>query len=156
MSEHSTDIEQILRQAIGFERDAHDFYIEAATMAKLEHVKETLNDLAREEVKHQQNLEDLLAGNSEAIIGTRKSEQTRDLKLAEYLVAPPLGEDATFQDVLIVAMKREQSSNEFYSTMSRIAADQSAVRLFDYLAQEELIHKGKVEALYDEVIYRDF
>ena len=53
-------------------------------------------------------------------------------------------------------MKREQSSNEFYSTMARLAQDESAAQLFDYLAQEELVHKGKVEALYDEVVYRDF
>jgi rubrerythrin len=156
MSEQSTEIEQILRQAIGFERDAHDFYIKAMAMVKLDHVKQTLSDLAKEEIKHQQNLQVLLSGNTEVIIGLRSPGQIRDLKLAEYLVAPPLAEDATFQDVLIVAMKREQSSNEFYGTMARIATDESAIRLFEYLAQEELMHKSKVEALYDEVIYRDF
>lgn len=156
MSEHSTDIAHILRQAIGFEQDAYDFYTKAVTMVKLDHVKQTLSDLAKEEVKHKQNLQDLLSGNTEAIISVRKRDQIRDLKLAEYLVAPPLGEDATFQDVLIVAMKREQSSNEFYSTMARIVDDQSAAKLFDYLAQEELVHKNKVEALYDQVVYRDF
>jgi rubrerythrin len=156
MSQQSTDIEQILRQAIGFEQDAYDFYTKAVAMVKLDHVRQTLSDLAKEEIKHKQNLQDLLSGNVEAILSVRKPQQIRDLKLAEYLVAPPLGEDATFQDVLIVAMKREQSSNEFYSTMARLAQDESAAQLFDYLAQEELAHKGKVEALYDEVVYRDF
>jgi rubrerythrin len=152
----STSIEQTLRQAIQFEEDAYSFYLSAVDMAKLPHVKKTLKELADEEVKHKEKLQGLLEGNAEVIIAVQKREQIQDLKLAEYLVAPTLDENASFQDVLIVAMKREKSSYEFYSTMAKIAVEESAQNLFDFLAQEELVHKNKVETLYDQVVYKDF
>jgi rubrerythrin len=89
------------------------------------------------------------------LISAKKRGQIQDLKLAEYLVSPTLGADATFQDVLVVAMHREKSSHEFYSTMATLADDATAKELFEFLAQEELLHKNKVESLYDEVIYQD-
>ncbi len=39
--------------------------------------------------------------------------------------------------------------------MALIAGDEDARGLFEFLAQEELVHKNKVETLYDEVIYQD-
>jgi rubrerythrin len=57
--------------------------------------------------------------------------------------------------VLIVAMHREKSSHEFYSTMAEIAEEEASRSLFGFLAQEELAHKNKVESLYDEVVYQD-
>jgi rubrerythrin len=156
MSEGNTVIGGILRQAIQFEQEAYDFYIGAIDMVKQPHVRTALKDLAAEEVKHKVQLQDLLAGDSESLIAVRKRGQIEDLKLAEYLVAPALGENASFQDVLIVAMQREKSSHEFYSTMAELTEEESARGLFEFLAQEELMHKNKVETLYDEVVYQDF
>ena len=154
MSEQSATIEQILEQAIRFEEQAYDFYVGAIDMVKQPHIKDTLKDLAAEEVKHKEKLQALVEENAEALIAVSR-QKVQDLKLAEYLVAPPLGVDATFQDVLVVAMHREKSSHEFYSTMATIADDESTKKLFAFLAQEELVHKNKVETLYDEVVYQD-
>jgi rubrerythrin len=155
MSERKQEIQQILKRAIQFEEQARDFYLGAAEMVKQPHIQDVLRDLAKEEIKHKERLETLLAGNTEALVAVQKRGQIQDLKLAEYLVAPPLDEDASFQDVLVAAMHREKSSHEFYSTMATIA-DQPATRdLFDFLAREELAHKNKVETLYDEVVYQD-
>jgi rubrerythrin len=155
MSEQSATIEEILEQAIQFEVEAHDFYMGSVDMVKQPHIKQAMKDMAAEEVKHRERLQALLAGDTTALISVQKRGQVADLKLAEYLVAPTLGPDATFQDVLVVAMQREKSSNEFYSTMSLIAGDEDAKALFEFLAQEELVHKNKVETLYDEVVYQD-
>ena len=154
MSEQNATIEEILEQAIQFEEQAYDFYVGAIDMVKQPHIKDTLKDLAVEEVKHKEKLQALVEENAEALIAVSR-QKVQDLKLAEYLVAPPLGVDATFQDVLVVAMQREKSSNEFYSTMASIAGDEDAKALFEFLAQEELGHKNKVETLYDEVVYQD-
>jgi rubrerythrin len=154
MSEASATIEQILEQAIRFEEQAYDFYVGAIDMVKQPHIKDTLKELAAEEIKHKEKLQALVEGDTEALIGVSR-QKVQDLKLAEYLVAPSLGEDATFQDVLVVAMHREKSSHGFYSTMATIADDESTKKLFAFLAQEELVHKNKVETLYDEVVYQD-
>jgi rubrerythrin len=155
MSEADATIKEILEQAIQFEVEAYDFYVGALDLVKQPHIKATIKDLAAEEVKHKERLQTLVAGDTTALVATQKRGQIQDLKLAEYLVAPPLGPEATFQDVLVVAMHREKSSNEFYSTMASIAGDEEAKSLFEFLAQEELLHKSKVESLYDEIVYQD-
>jgi rubrerythrin len=155
MAAQDSAIEQILRQAIRFEEDAYNFYTGAVEMVERPHIRQALVDMAAEEVKHKKQLQDLLAGDTTKIVSLRKQGQIQDLKLAEYLVPRPLEAGASLQDVLIVAMHREKSSNEFYSTMAEVADDGSAKSLFEFLAQEELVHKNKVETLYDEVVYQD-
>ena len=155
MPDKDTSIEQILRKAIQFEETAFEFYTGAVDMVQQPHIKSVLKDLAGEEVKHKERLQHLLEGDVQAIVAVQKRDQIQDLKLAEYLVPQPLGPDASFQDVLIVAMHREKSSNEFYSTMASISEGDTR-DLFEFLAQEELGHKNKVEKLYDEVVYQEF
>jgi rubrerythrin len=156
MPDKDTKIEQILRKAIQFEEAAFEFYTSAVEMVQQPHIKSVLQDLAAEEVKHKERLQKLLEGNVQAIVAVRKRDQIQDLKLAEYLVSQPLGPDATFQDVLIVAMHREKSSNEFYSVMASIAEEGETKDLFAFLAQEELGHKNRIEKLYDEFVYQEF
>jgi rubrerythrin len=40
--------------------------------------------------------------------------------------------------------------------MAGIASSEAAKGLFQFLAQEELGHKNKVEVLYDDIIYKEF
>jgi rubrerythrin len=155
MAERATAIEQILRQAIRFEENAYDFYTGAVETVERPHIRQVLLDMAAEEVKHKDRLQALLEGDTARIIAVRRQKQIEDLKLAEYLVPRQLEAGAGLQDVLIVAMHREKSSNEFYTTMASIAEDDAAKSLFSFLAQEELGHKNKIETLYDEVVYQD-
>jgi rubrerythrin len=148
-------IEQILEQAIRFEEDAHNFYTGALEMVDRPHIRAAVQDMAAEEAKHKEQLQALLAGDTSRLISAGKRGQVEDLKLAEYLVPRPLDPKASLQDVLIVAMHREKSSHEFYSTMAEIAEEENSRALFSFLAQEELVHKNKVESLYDEVVYQD-
>ncbi|MDH4135308.1 MAG: ferritin family protein [Anaerolineae bacterium] len=153
--EHMT-VEGIIQRAIRFEEDAYDFYTGASEMVKLSHVRDMLNELAGEEVKHKEKLEGLLAGDTEQIVAAKQRQKIQDLKLADYLVAPPLDEGATIQDVLMTAMQREKNSHEFYNLMAGMSASGSARDIFQFLAQEELGHKNKVEVLYDDIIYKEF
>jgi rubrerythrin len=155
MTDKDSRIEQILEQAIQFEEDAYSFYSDAIGMVERPHIRTVLQDMAAEETKHKEKLQALLAGDTSRIISANRQDQVQDLKLAEYLVARPLAPGASLQDVLIVAMHREKSSNEFYSTMAEIAEGEDARSLFDFLAEEEMVHKNKVESLYDEVVYQD-
>jgi len=155
LQEHMT-VEGIIQRAIRFEEDAYNFYTGASEMVKLPHVRDMLNELAGEEVKHKEKLEGLLAGDTEQIVAAKQRQKIQDLKLADYLVAPPLDEGATIQDVLMTAMQREKNSHEFYNLMAGMSASESAKELFQFLAQEELGHKNKVEVLYDDIIYKEF
>jgi rubrerythrin len=156
MPQEPMTVEGIIQQAIRFEEDAYDFYTGTSEMVKLPHVKDMLKDLASDEVKHKEKLEELLVGDTERIVAAKQRQQIQDLKLADYLVAPPLDEDATIQDVLMIAMQREKNSHEFYNLMAGIAASEAAKELFQFLAQEELGHKNRIEILYDDIIYQEF
>lgn len=155
MSNQDTAIEQILRQAIRFEESAYAFYTSAVEMVERPHIREVLLDMANQEVKHKERLQALLDGDTERIIAVRKRGQIQDLKLAEYLVPRELDAGAGLQDVLIVAMHREKSSHEFYTALASISSDNAAQSLFDFLAQEELAHKNRIETLYDEIVYQE-
>jgi rubrerythrin len=156
MPEERMTVEGIIQRAIRFEENAYDFYTGASEMVKFPHVREMLNELAGEEVKHKEKLEGLLASDTEQIVAAKQRRQIQDLKLADYLVASPLDEGATIQDVLMIAMQREKNSHDFYNLMAGIAGSEAAKDLFQFLAQEELGHKNKVEVLYDDIIYREF
>ncbi|MCR4407647.1 MAG: ferritin family protein [Anaerolineae bacterium] len=156
MPEKEITIEEIVRQAIKAEEEARSFYEAASKMVSASHVQDTLKELAGEEVKHKQKLEALLQGDVERMISRPKPHQIQDLKLAEYLKPQTLDENASFQDVLIVAMQREKASYDFYTLMASIAASEEPKKLFEFLAQEELGHKNKVETLYDEIVYKEF
>ncbi len=156
MTEKDTMVEEIIRKAIRFEEEAYDFYTGASKMVELPHVRDMLNELAGEEVKHKERLEKLLEGDIEKIVAAKQGHKIEDLKLADYLVSQPLDERANLQDVLIVAMQREKASYDFYNLMAGIAASEATRELFEYLAQEEMGHKNKIETLYDEIVYQEF
>lgn len=157
MSEQKTFIEQIISQAIRFEENSQTFYTMAAGKVKDEAIKGVLLELAEQEVEHKRRLQQLLEGDVSRLIAEKQGDRpVQDLGLADYLVVQPLSEDATFQDVLIVAMKRELNSYTFYNSMAAIAADDQARQLFEFLAQEELKHKNRVESIYDEEVYKEF
>jgi rubrerythrin len=147
---------EIIRWAIRFEEASYSFYTGARTMVKLPHVRDMLNELANEEVKHKERLEKLLAGDTEQIIAAKPGQKIEDLKLADYLVASSIEEDATIQDVLLTAMQREKNAYDFYNLIAGMAASEAARELFQFLAQEELGHKNKVEVLYDDIVYKEF
>lgn len=156
MPENDMIVEEIIRKAIRFEEEAYDFYTGASRMVELLHIGDMLNELADEEVKHKERLEKLLEGDIEKIVAAQQGHKIEDLKLADYLVSPPLDEKATLQEVLIVAMQREKASYDFYNLMAGLAGGEGIRELFEFLAREELGHKNKVETLYDEIVYQEF
>jgi rubrerythrin len=152
----STILENIIQRAIKVEEASFALYNRVGKMVKNPGAKTVLDEIAAEEVKHKEKLVELLAGGVVENMGEITPQKVTDLKLAEYLVARPLEEDASIQDILLVAMQREKSTNEFYLFMSEMSETESAKSLFQFLAAEELAHKNKVETLYEDIIYQEF
>jgi rubrerythrin len=150
-------IEQILREAIQGEADAYELYTNAVDMVRAEHIQELLGELAQEELGHKVALEKMLANPSQ-ISGQVAALQQADIvdyKIADHLIARPLGPDSTFQDVCIFAAQKEQESHQLY----RDLASQNTGEVGDLLAamaKDELRHKNLVEGWYEEVVYQEF
>ena len=150
-------IEEILHEAIQSEIESHQLYTDAVDLVETEHIRTLLRELAEEELGHKAALEKLLA-NPEKISGqVRALQQTtvEDYRIADHLVARPLGPDATFQDVCIFAAKKEQQSHELYRDLA--AQNTGEARdLLEAMAKDELRHKNLVEGWYEEVVYQEF
>jgi rubrerythrin len=150
-------IEKILSEAIQGEVEAYELYTNAQAMVEAEHIKTLLRELAQEELGHKTALEKMLA-NPEQIQGQVSAVQKatiEDYKIADHLVARPLGPDATFQDVCIFAAQKEQQSHELYRGLA--AQNTGEIRdLLEAMAKDELRHKNLVEGWYEEVIYQEF
>lgn len=150
-------IQTILNEAIEGEIESHRLYSNAVNLVHAEHVKETLRELAREELGHRASLEKLLANPGQARWEVRKlrAAPIQDYGIGDHLVVKPLGPDSSFQDVCIFASKKEQASHELYGRLAE--GNEGHIReLFEAMAKDELRHKNLVEGWYEEVIYKEF
>jgi rubrerythrin len=150
-------IESILREAIQGEIESNQLYTMAVALVKAEHVKETLRQLAMEELGHKTSLELMLTNPGQMRWQVRKlqSAPIQDLGIGDHLVVKPLGPEATFQDVCIFASRKEQASFELYRDLAE-KNDGEVQELFAAMSKDELRHKNLVEGWYEEVVYQDF
>lgn len=144
-------LDEIFDYAIEKEQEAHDFYVSLAGKMKNPTVAEIFKGFANEEAGHKRKLEALKAGRMEMKV----KEGVKDLKIGDYLVEVKPGAEMTFQDALIIAMKREKSSFKLYSDLAEITNDAESRQIFLGLAQEEAKHKLRFELEYDEMILKD-
>ena len=75
-----------------------------------------------------------------------------DLKIGEYLVTPDPSPGMDYQDLLIVAMKKEKEAFRMYTDLAGLTEDAGVRDLFLSLAQDEARHKLRFEVEYDEHI----
>ena len=78
-----------------------------------------------------------------------------DLKIGDYLVDVEPTADMDYQQVLIVAMKKEKAAFRLYSDMAAATNDESLKELLLFLAQEEAKHKLHFEIEYDDVVLKE-
>jgi len=152
----SEQVKDIIQQAIKTEEASYALYTSASERIKDPAAKAGLADLAEQEKGHKAKLEALLAGDLNWAVKLSRREEVRDLQIGEYLEAKPLTEGSDLQDVLIVAMKREEGTGAFYAQMAELLEPGPVKDLFEMLSKEEIKHKKYVESIYEDVVYREF
>ena len=147
-----TTLHEIIEFAIAREKEAAAFYRNLQGRAPFSAVKKMLEDLEAMEIGHVTVLENIKRKGKEAL--TPKS--VTDLKISDYLVAPEKpDEELEYQDILILAMKREEASYNLYTELASRAAGTETEKVFLRIASEEAGHKLKFESLYDEHILKE-
>ena len=63
--------------------------------------------------------------------------------------------DMDYEDLLILAMKREKEAFDFYNTAASMMGDKELENIFLMLAREEANHKLRFECEYDRVILKE-
>ena len=150
-------LEEILRQAIRFEEESYALYTNAAGITQIGDARALLEDLSAQEVGHKKKLQAIQERGVSSLALVVRTSEAQDLRLADYLQIPSeFDEEADLQDVLLLAMQREKSTREFYLKLGDLTSAGTAKDLFALLAEEELRHKNRIEALYEKLVYQDF
>ncbi len=140
--------EEIMNYAIEKEKEAAAFYEEASKQEKYSGAKEAFASFAKEERKHQDMLENFSKENIEHY----KMEKIPDLKRSDYLVDIEYEPGMPYDEILRLAMKREEKALKFYTDFSEKTGKEEHKKLFQMLAQEESKHKLKLETLLDDYL----
>ena len=144
-------VDDILDFAINEEQMAVDFYSELADVAKTDDMRQVFIEFAEEEIKHKQRLLKI----KEEGFYTLKKEQITDLKISDYIVNVKPTPGMTYEDALILAMKKEKVAFKLYNTLADRAPNAQLKDIFLGLAQEESKHKLRFEIEYDEYVLRE-
>ncbi|MBN2238079.1 MAG: ferritin family protein [Bacteroidales bacterium] len=144
-------VDEILDFAIENEQNAADFYFKLAETTKDRSIRETFKIYAHEEIGHK---EKLIQVKKEGVFKLEK-QTILDLKVADYVVRQKVSESMTYQDALILAMKREKAAYRLYMKLASNTDLAQFKDLFIGLAQEEAKHKMAFEIEYDDVILKE-
>ena len=142
---------EVIDFAINREKDAVQFYLELQSEVKFQAQKEMLKELENMEKGHITVLENIRSKGIEKI----EVPNVVDLHISDYIVEIEPSANMTYQDVLIVAMKREEKAQKLYTDLANQFPGTDLEILFKKIAAEESGHKLKFETLYDEYILRD-
>ena len=144
-------VDEVLDYAIDQEQQAADFYANLAERAEKAGMKELLLEFAEEEKLHKERLIAVKTGERELT----PEQEVLDLKISDYLVEVDTSDDISYQDALIVAMKKERAAFELYSDMAEKVPESNLKEVFVGLAKEEAKHKLFFESEYDDRVLMD-
>jgi len=145
------DINEILDFAMDNEQKAVDFYTRLAENARTEDMKAIFEQFAREEISHKARLNKIKEDGEFDM----PSETVQTLKIADYVVSTEAKPDMSYEDALVLAMKREKAAFKLYIKLSEKAPTDKFKDIFHALAVEESKHKLRFELEYDEYVLRE-
>jgi rubrerythrin len=144
--------EDFIEFAIKREEEAIKAYRDIAGIAKTPGLKKLLLDLQEEERNHKKLLQDI----TEEKIESLEIKEVADLKVSNYLIEEPPSADMNFQDLLILAAKKEQKAVDLYSDLEKKVTEKELKKLFEFLIQQEKSHKLKLEEEYEKHVLEGY
>ncbi|HEB34450.1 hypothetical protein LCGC14_0597770 [marine sediment metagenome] len=144
--------EDFIEFAIKREEEAIKAYGDLAGIAKTPGLKKFLLDLQEEERNHKKLLQDI----TEEKVDSLEIKEVDDLKISDYLVEEAPSPDMNFQDLLILAAKKEQKAVDLYSDLERKVSKKELKKLFEFLIQQEKSHKLKLEEEYEKHVLEGY
>jgi rubrerythrin len=144
-------MDEALDFAIAKEQEAFEFYMHWAPLVESAATGDVFREFASEEEKHKRILIDVKAGGSFKAAG----RATLDLKLADFFVEVAPSPDMTYQDALLLAIRREKEARSLYVGLAGSGVDPALVKIFEDLADMESRHKLRLESIYDDTFMRE-
>ena len=145
------DLKDIIGFAIEKEKEAAEFYSEISEEETMAGTKQMLKEFSQEERKHQTLLERLVNEGVVEGLDDYKFKWIIDLKRSDYVVDMEYKKGMVYNELLMLAMKREEKALALYNKLLQESADtKESKNLFKMLCQEEAKHKLRLETLYDD------
>lgn len=145
------NINDILDFAIENEQNSVDFYQKLAKNSKSEEMKSTFEQFSKEEVGHKARLMKI----KEEGIYEDDAQITIDLKISDFVVSGDINENMSYEQALVLAMKREKGAFKLYLKLAERAPNADLRNIFLKLANDESKHKLRFEIEYDEFVLRE-
>lgn len=137
-------IDEILDFAIGRENEAIQLYKDLAGKVEKPELRKALIGFIKEEQEHRIKLEDVKAGGI-----VLSDEEMGSLDIADDIEGGEVRPDMSYADILVFAMKKENTSVQLYTDLAKAVQDEKLRDMFMWLAQEEAEHKLRFEMEYE-------
>jgi rubrerythrin len=143
-------VEKLVNFAVAKEEESAAFYDFLSSAARRPHLRQVFEEFARQERSHKKSFEKIIKEGCR--VPMKRDGASRDMRLSDYLVEIPFDPQMSYQDALILGMKREEKSAAFYLDLARKVEDACLAETIGKLAGEEARHKRKLEELYEKEI----
>ena len=144
--------DEIVNFAKEKEKEAGVFYRDLASKAEAAGIKQLLEEIAAEEDKHYEILDTMTL---DAFKDAEPAPAIEDIKLAKTMPELEAKPDMNFQDILTVAIKREEKAEQLYKHMAAMAGQDEQKQLLERLAAEELGHRNRLEKEYEDKVLQE-
>lgn len=144
------NLTEIIDYAIAREIEAEEFYRSVSEQESFSGKKEMFLEYAAEEKKHQTLLEDLKTGKAGRGLEDYKFKWITDIKRSNYTHDVEYRPGMAYQEILMLACKREEKALLLYNDLLAKAETDDAKKVFKILCQEEAKHKLALETMYDD------
>jgi hypothetical protein len=104
----------------------------------------------REEQKHEKILQDFKTKGISKSLEEYQLKWITDIKRSDYLVDLSYEKGMPYNEILLLAMKREEKALKLYNDFLEQADTDESKKLFKVLCQEEAKHKLALETIYDD------
>ena len=144
------NLTEIIDFAIAKEVEAAEFYRTVSEQEIFSGKKEMFLEFAAEERKHQALLEDLKSGNLGSKLDDYEFKWITDIKRSDYVDEIAYEPGMPYNDILLLASKREEKALALYNQMLANADTDESKKVFKMLCQEEAKHKLTLETMLDD------
>jgi len=144
------NLEAIVNFAIEKEIEAAEFYSDLSKEEAFSGSGKMFEEFAAEERKHQKLLENFQTKGITKAMEGYKLKWITDIKRSDYVVDLEYQKGMAYNEILMLAMKREEKALKLYNEFLEQADTEDGKKLFKILCQEEAKHKLALETIYDD------
>ena len=143
---------EVIDFAVAREEAAVAFYQSLQEQAQFQAQEDMLKEFEQMERGHIEILNNIRQRQG---ITAEDIPEVQDLMISDYLVEGELTDSLNYQDIIILAMKREEKSHNLYTHLAERVSDGDLKNLFLKLASEEAKHKLHFEKVYDDDVLKE-